>query len=202
MMDDRYTGAYEMVENKPTFDFTEMSRNIDKIAGKGGPPVDKWNPDMCGDIDMRILRDGTWLYEGTPIGRQAMVTLFASVLWKEGNDYFLKTPVEKVGIKVDDVPFHFIHVEKVAHERGEALCFISRTGDRVIASQEHPIRVETDPVTGEPSPYLYVRFGMEGLISRAVFYDLVEQSHEEMIDGVAHLVINSAGETIVLGRSD
>ena len=191
-----------MAVNKPTFDFAEVSRNINKAAEKGLPPVDKWNPDFCGDIEMRILRDGTWLYGGTPIERPAMVTLFSTVLWKEGDDYFLKTPVEKVGIQVEDVPFHFIHVEKIAHEQGEALCFISRTGDRVIAGQEHPIRVESDPVTGEPSPYLYVRFGMEGLISRAIFYDLVEQAHEEMIDGVAHLVINSAGETFLLGRSD
>ena len=190
-----------MAVDKPTFDFAEMSLHIDNATAKGAPPVDKWNPDFCGDIDLRILRDGTWLYGGTPIGRPAMVTLFSSVLWKEENDYFLKTPVEKVGIKVEDVPFHFIHVEKVADERGDALCFISRTGDRVVASQENPIRVESDPVTGEPSPYLYVRFGMEGLISRAVFYDLVEQAHEEMLDGVAHLVINSAGETFVLGCS-
>ncbi len=190
-----------MTVNKPTFDFAEMSRHIDKAAGKGVPPVDKWNPDYCGDIDMHILRDGTWLYGGTPIERPAMVTLFSTVLWKEGDEYFLKTPVEKVGIKVDDVPFHFIHVEKTADERGKALCFISRTGDRVIASPEHPIRVKSDPLTGEPSPYLSVRFGMEGLISRAIFYDLVEQAHEEIIDGIAHLVISSAGEKFILGSS-
>ena len=191
-----------MEVSKPTFDFTEMSRQIDKAAEKGTPPVDKWNPDVTGTIDIRILRDGTWLHEGSPIARVALVSLFSSVLWKEGEDYFLKTPVEKVAIEVEDVPFHFIHVEKTEHEKGDALCFISRTGDRVIASREHPIRVVSDPITGEPSPYLYVRFGMEGLISRAIFYDLVTQAHEELIDGVAHLVINSAGESFVLGRSE
>jgi hypothetical protein len=185
---------------KPTFDFAEVSRQIDKASGKGTPPVDKWHPDFCGDIDMRILRDGQWLYNGTPIGRPAMVKLFATVLWKEDEAYFLKTPVEKIGIQVDDVPFHFIHVETVAHELGEALCFISLTGDRVIASADNPIRVETDPITGEPSPYLYVRFGMEGLITRSVFYTLVEKAHEELLEGVAQVVINSAGETYVLGN--
>ncbi|WP_293267153.1 DUF1285 domain-containing protein [Neptunomonas sp.] len=189
-----------MEVSKPTFDFTEVSRQIEKASGKGLPPVDKWQPKHSGDIDIRILRDGTWLYNGTPIGRIAMVKLFATVLWKEKDAYFLKTPVEKMRIQVEDAPFHFIHVEKVAHERGEALCFISLTGDKVIASAENPIRVETDPLTGEPSPYLYVRFGMEGLINRSVFYSLVEMAHEESIEGVLHVVIRSAGESYVLGR--
>lgn len=201
MKEDPSTGEYDMHVNKPTFDFADISRQIDKATEKGAPPVDNWNPDFCGDIDMRILRDGTWLHDGSPITRPAMVTMFSKILWKEGGRYFLKTPVEKVGIQVEDVPFHFIHVEKIQQDKGEALCFISRTGDKVVASQEHPLRVVTDPVTGEPSPYLHVRYGMEGLISRSIFYELVEQAHEEIIDGIQHLVIKSAGKRFVLGRS-
>jgi hypothetical protein len=191
-----------MKVDKPTFDFADISRQIDKAKEKGRPAVDKWNPEFCGDIDMHILRDGTWMYNGTPIRRPAMVNMFATVLWKEDDKYFLKTPVEKVGIKVDDVPFHFIHIESIEDEAGPSLCFISLTGDRVIASAENPIRVVTDRLTGEPSPYLTVRFGMEGLINRSVFYELVEKANEVLIDGVPHLVIQSAGEQFVLGRAD
>jgi hypothetical protein len=139
-------------------------------AGRGPPPVHLWNPPFCGDIDMRIARDGTWFYQGTPIGRPAMVRLFAGIIRREGDDYFLVTPVEKVGITVDDAPFVAVDVEAV--EGGVA--FVTNVGDRVVAGPEHPIRVLRDAATGAPSPYVMVRRGLEARIDRKSFYRLVE----------------------------
>jgi hypothetical protein len=142
--------------------------------GKGLPPVHKWNPPFCGDLDMRIARDGTWFYLGTPIGRFELVRLFSSILRKDGDDYFLVTPVEKVGIKVDDAPF--VAVDFTAEGSGEAqvLTFHTHVGDTAVAGPDHPIRVTRDPETGEPSPYVLVRANLEALIDRKSFYRLVE----------------------------
>ena len=116
--------------------------------GRGLPPVQNWNPPFCGDLDMRIARDGTWFYLGTPIGRPALVKLFSSILRKDGEKYFLVTPVEKVGITVDDAPFVAVDV----NEKGGALQFETQVGDHVTAGPDHPIRVSLDAETGEPSP--------------------------------------------------
>lgn len=142
--------------------------------GKGLPPVHKWNPPFCGDLDMRIARDGTWFYLGTPIGRFELVRLFSSILRKDGDDYFLVTPVEKVGITVDDAPF--VAVDFTAEGSGEAqvLTFHTHVGDTAVAGPDHPIRVTRDPETGEPSPYVLVRANLEALIDRKSFYRLVE----------------------------
>lgn len=184
--------------SRQDFDLTAASKAIE-AGGEQLPPLEKWNPEFCGDIDMRIARDGTWFYMGTPIGRAAMVKLFSRVLWREDDKFFLKTPVEKVGIQVDDAPFLFTSVEQQEGPNGPVLVFTSKTDDVVVAGAEHPIRVEHCEQTGEPSPYLDVRFGMEGLISRNVFYELVELAQEKDIDGSAHLVISSDGETFSLG---
>ncbi|MCO6385124.1 DUF1285 domain-containing protein [Oceanicola sp. 502str15] len=147
-----------------------------RSAAKKGklPPVHLWNPEFCGDLDMRIARDGTWFYLGTPIGRPELVRLFSTILKKEGGDYFLVTPVEKVGITVDDAPF--VAVDFTASGSGEAqvLTFETNVGDLSEAGPENPIRVERDPETGEPSPYVHVRAGLEALIDRKSFYRLVE----------------------------
>ncbi|EBA06401.1 DUF1285 domain-containing protein [Sagittula stellata] len=142
--------------------------------GKGLPPVHKWNPPFCGDLDMRIARDGTWFYLGTPIGRFELVRLFSSILRKDGDDYFLVTPVEKVGITVDDAPF--VAVDFTAEGSGEAqlLTFHTHVGDTAVAGPDHPIRVTRDPETGEPSPYVLVRANLEALIDRKSFYRLVD----------------------------
>ena len=141
---------------------------------RGLPPVHLWNPPFCGDIDMRIARDGTWFYLGTPIGRAPMVRLFSTILKREGDDYFLVTPVEKVGIRVDDAPF--VAVDFTAEGEGplQRLSFVTNVGDTVAAGPEHRIRVARDPETGEPSPYVHVRAGLEALIDRKSFYRLVE----------------------------
>ncbi len=142
---------------------------------KGPPPVHLWNPDFCGDIDMRIARDGTWFYLGTPIGRPAMVRLFSSILRKDGDKYFLVTPVEKVGIVVEDAPFVAVDFDVTP----EGLRFVTHVGDEVIAGADHPIRVERDPDTGEPAPYILIRRNLEALIDRKSFYRLIDQGHEQ-----------------------
>ncbi|MEL7215408.1 MAG: DUF1285 domain-containing protein [Pseudomonadota bacterium] len=142
--------------------------------GRGLPPVHLWNPDFCGDIDMRIARDGTWFYEGTPIGRPGLVRLFSTILKMEDGKYFLVTPVEKVGITVDDAPFVAIDVNWIGEGETQNLTFETNVDDTVVAGPENPIRVVRDPETGEPSPYVMVRAGLEALIDRKSFYRLVE----------------------------
>lgn len=159
-------------------------------SGKGLPPVHLWNPDFCGDIDMRIARDGTWFYMGTPIGRAPLVRLFSTVLKREGDDYFLVTPVEKVGITVDDAPFVAVDFQR----KGDDLVFETNVGDVVTADAEHPIRVERDAETGEPAPYVMVRSGLEALIDRKSFYRLVDLGEIAPMDGVDWFGLRSAGE--------
>lgn len=142
--------------------------------GKGLPPVHLWNPPFCGDLDMRIARDGTWFYLGTPIGRFELVRLFSSILKREGDKYFLVTPVEKVGITVDDAPFLAVDFEASGAGEDQVLSFTTHVGDSAVAGPDHPIRVVRDPETGEPSPYVMIRAGLEALIDRKSFYRLVE----------------------------
>ncbi|HBZ45205.1 MAG TPA: DUF1285 domain-containing protein [Maritimibacter sp.] len=161
-----------------------------KVAGKKGPPpVDKWNPPFCGDLDMRIARDGTWFYLGTPIGRHELVKLFSSIIRKDGEDYFLVTPVEKVGITVDDAPFVAVDFER----DGDGLRFVTNVEDEVIAGPDHPIRVERDPETGEPSPYVNIRRNLEALIDRKSFYRLVEIGEHADHDGERWFGLRSQG---------
>jgi len=149
-----------------------LAASVRAAKGGGLPPVHLWNPPFCGDLDMRIARDGTWFYQGTPIGRKELVRLFSTILRKDDDKYFLVTPVEKVGITVDDAPFVAVDFEA----SGEALIFETNVGDFVSAGPEHPIRVERDAETGEPSPYVLVRSNLEALIDRKSFYRLVDHS--------------------------
>lgn len=137
---------------------------------RGPAPVHLWDPPFCGDLDMRIARDGMWFYQGTPIGRPALVRLFSTILKKEGTDYFLVTPVEKVGITVDDAPFVAVDFD----QQGEGLVFTTNVGDQVTADADHPIRVTHHPDTNEPAPYVLVRTNLEALIDRKTFYRLVD----------------------------
>ncbi|MEN9061006.1 DUF1285 domain-containing protein [Ponticoccus litoralis] len=145
-----------------------------KAGGKGPPPVHKWNPPFCGDLDMRIARDGTWFYLGTPIGRMGLVKLFSSILRRDGEDYFLVTPVEKVGITVEDAPFVAVDFEAEGAGPDQVLTFRTHVDDHAVAGPDHPIRVERDPETGEPAPYVLVRANLEALIDRKSFYRLVD----------------------------
>jgi uncharacterized protein len=140
--------------------------------GRGLPPVHLWDPPDCGDIDIRIARDGTWFHEGTPIGRAPLVRLFSTILRLDPDGYRLVTPVEKMRIRVEDVPFIAIRVDRV----GEALVFVTNVGDAVEAGPDNRLRVEATPDTGEPRPYLHVRRGLEARLTRPVFYELVEMA--------------------------
>jgi uncharacterized protein len=151
------------------------AKALGRAARAGGlPPVHLWNPEFCGDLDMRIARDGTWFYLGTPIGRFELVRLFSSILKLEDGKYFLVTPVEKVGITVDDAPFVAVDFEATGTGPDQVLQFTTHVGDIVVAGPEHPIRVERDADTQEPSPYVMVRAGLEALIDRKSFYRLVD----------------------------
>lgn len=163
-----------------------------QAASKGGglPPVHLWNPPFCGDLDMRIARDGTWFYLGTPIGRPALVRLFSTILKREGDDYFLVTPVEKVGIKVDDAPFLAVDF----NAKDDGLQFETLTGDTMTAGPDHPIRVVRDPETGEPSPYILVRTNLEALIDRKSFYRLVDLGEHDTVDGQSWFGVRSLGQ--------
>ena len=148
-----------------------------KLAGaRGLPPVHLWHPEHCGEIDIRIRKDGVWFHEGTPIGREALVRLFSTVLRLDPDGYHLVTPVEKMRIQVEDAPFIAVRVDRVEGREGEALKFLTNVGDVVEAGPDNAIRVETDPVTGQPRPYLHVRRGLEALIARPVFYELAEMA--------------------------
>jgi hypothetical protein len=157
------------------------------------PPVHLWNPAHCGEIDIRIRRDGVWLHEGSPIGREPLVRLFSTVLRKDPDGFHLVTPVEKLKIVVEDAPFIATAVER----REGALVFTTNVGDQAAAGPEHPLRVETDPATGEPAPYVEVRRGLEARLARSVFYELVEMA--ETRDGVMGVVSN--GSWFVLGSA-
>ncbi|MEL7214908.1 MAG: DUF1285 domain-containing protein [Pseudomonadota bacterium] len=154
---------------------TPTAAGIAKAIGKrkGPPPVHLWNPEFCGDIDMEIRRDGTWFYEGTPIGRPALVKLFASILKIEDGKHFLVTPVEKVGIRVVDAPFVAIDFTQSGSGPDQRLTFETNVGDLALAGAENPIRVERG-ADGEPSPYIHIRRGLEALIDRKSFYRLVD----------------------------
>jgi hypothetical protein len=156
---------------------------------RGLPPVHLWNPPHCGDIDILIRKDGLWLHEGSPIGRAPLVRLFSTVLRKDPDGFCLVTPVEKLRIRVEDAPFVAVRVDR----RGEALVFTTNVGDEVEAGPEHPIRVEAGP--GEPRPYLHVRSGLDALIARPVFYELIDLADAQE----GRLAVRSNGAAFDLG---
>lgn len=178
---------------------SRLLKSEDGSAPRGLPPVHKWNPPYCGEIDMEIRRNGQWFYMGTPIGRPELVRLFSTVLRHDDDGYYyLVTPVEKVRIRVEDAPFLAVQVER--HEEGGLpyLRFVTQTGDVVVAGPEHSIRVSFQPDL-EPSPYVHVRDRLDALISRNVYYQLVEWGEETVVDGRPALVVSSAGEQYVIG---
>lgn len=166
-----------------------------QAPGRGLPPVHLWNPAHCGEIDIVIKRNGLWFHEGTPIGREALVRLFSTVLRKDPDGIYLVTPVEKMKITVEDAPFVAVRVDRV----GAALKFLTNVGDEVEAGPENTIRVETDSATGEPAPYLHVRRGLEALIARPVFYELVDMAEEREAPDGPRLEIQSNGVWFPVG---
>ncbi|MBB4063374.1 DUF1285 domain-containing protein [Gellertiella hungarica] len=167
----------------------------DTNAGAGGlPPVERWNPPFCGDLDMEIRADGTWFYLGTPIGRAPLVRLFSTVLRRdEDGRTYLVTPVEKVGIRVVDAPFVAVEMQRTEEEGEPVLTFRTNVGDVVRADAAHPLRFVIHGENRELKPYLLVRGRLEALVSRAVMYDLVELGETVEIDGTAMFAVRSAG---------
>lgn len=168
---------------------------------KGLPPVERWNPPFCGDIDMRIGADGTWFYQKTPIGRAALVKLFASVLKREGDKYFLVTPVEKVGIVVDDAPFLAVEMNASVGNEGRILQFRTNVDDWISAGPGHALRFEPQPKTGGLKPYLHIRRDLWAKVTRALFYDLVALGEERDVDGKAMFGVFSQGEFFAMAEA-
>lgn len=146
----------------------------DAAAGRGLPPVERWYPAHCGDIDIRIARDGTWFHQGTPIGRRELVRLFSTILRKDADGFHLVTPAEKMRIVVEDAPFLAVLLNAEGEGKMQKLVFTTNVGDETIAGADNPIHVVTDPSTDEPRPYLHVRRGLEARIARNVFYQLAD----------------------------
>ncbi|MEO0389522.1 MAG: DUF1285 domain-containing protein [Pseudomonadota bacterium] len=157
-----------------TPDAQSLVASIQATKSRGLPPVDQWNPPFCGDLDMRIARDGTWFYEGSPIGRPGLVKLFSSILKREEGKYFLVTPVEKVGITVDDAPFVAVDFDAAGSDQAQTLTFVTHVGDIAVAGPDHHIDVVRDPATGEPAPYIHIRRDLWALIDRKSFYRMVD----------------------------
>lgn len=194
---------------KATTDAAGLAALISRASAQtsGGkaslPPVERWEPPFCGDLDMEIRSDGTWFYMGTPIGREPLVRLFSTVLRKdEDGKTYLVTPVEKVGIRVQDA--HFVAVEmSVTEEAGESvLTFRTNVGDVVEADPEHKLRFEVVGENHELKPYLSVRGRLEALVSRAVMYDLVERGEVLDVEGRAMFVIRSRGAVFPVMPAD
>ena len=169
-------------------------------AGRGLPPVEKWHPAHCGEIDIRIARDGTWFHLGSPIGRKELVRLFSTILRKDPDGYVLVTPAEKMRIMVEDAPFVAVLLDVQAAGRDQTLSFTTNVGDVTQAGPSNPIRVETDPVTAQPAPYVHVRKGMEARIARAAFYQLADLSVAGDGEHAGWLGVWSGGAFFRLGR--
>lgn len=161
---------------------------------KGPPPVHLWNPPFCGDLDIHIARDGTWFYQGSPIGRAPLVRLFSSILKVEDGKFYLVTPVEKVGITVEDAPFVATDFDVTDPGPDQTITFTTHVGDTADAGPDNPIRVTRHPETGEPAPYVHIRRGLEALIDRKSFYRLVEIGETAALDGTDWFGIRSSGD--------
>jgi len=167
---------------------------VKTASAKGPPPVHLWDPAYCGEIDIRIAADGTWFYLGTPIRRPALVKLFASILKREGERYFLVTPVEKCGIVVDDAPFMAVELQVDDREAGRQLCLRTNVDDWVACGARHPLRFEPETATGGLKPYVHIRRNLWAKVTRAVFYDLVDLGEVRAIAGTLMFGVASAGQ--------
>ena len=183
-------------KSNPAPDPLRMIRRL-KVP-RGPAPVHLWDPPFCGDIDLRIARDGVWHHEGRPIRRQTMVNLFASILKREGDEYFLVNRVEKMRIRVDDCPFLVTDMEIRDPGPDQAIIFLTNVGESVEVDAEHPIRVAG---VEEPHPAVHVRGGLDALLSRPVFYRLVEAARQYPENGEIVTGVDSNGRFFELGRT-
>ena len=171
-------------------------------TGRGLPPVELWDPPFCGNLDMRIATDGTWYYLKTPIGRPALVKLFASVLKREGDDYFLVTPVEKCGIQVEDAPFVAVELRVADDESGKVLNFRTNVDEWIACGSAHELRFDPEPRNGGLKPYLHVRRGLWAKVTRSLFFDLVGLGEERQIGDEAMFGVASMGVFFPMAPAD
>jgi uncharacterized protein len=171
-------------------------------AGRRAPPVELWDPPFCGNLDMRIGSDGTWYYLKTPIGRPALVKLFASVLKREGDDYFLVTPVEKCGIQVDDAPFVAVELKVASGDAGQVLNFRTNVDEWTACGSAHELRFDPEPGTGGLKPYLHVRRGLWAKVTRSLFFDLVALGEERTIADQVMFGVMSMGAFFPMAPAD
>ncbi len=162
----------------------------------------RWNPNHQGQIDIRIATDGSWYHDGRKFQRQSLVKLFAGVLRREESGYYLVTPAEKLRIQVEDAPFTANLVETIDADGDQAIVFTTNVGDRILLDPAHALRIEIDATTGQPRPYVHVRDGLEALIGRAAFYDLINLADERERDGKTCFVVTSLGHEFELGSVD
>ena len=185
-------------------ELSSLERLVEQIEKEGDgdaklPPVHRWDPPFCGEIDMEIRRNGDWYYLGGQIKRPALVKLLSNVLKRDNDRYVLVTPVEKVGIRVEDAPFHIATVERLQREGQQFIRMLTTTGDRVVLSATHPLTLKSRGE--EPATYIRVREGLPGLIGRNAYYQLIDWGQERITsDGQTELVIESAGQQFVIGH--
>lgn len=185
--------------SKPQFSLQDLMKALQDTE-EGERPVEKWNPDYCGEMDMIIKSDGSWWHEGSRITRKGLVNLFASILRKdEDGRTYLVTPVEKIGIQVERGHFIGVRVDVEGEGKDQRLFFTTNLDEVVEAGPDNPIRVETDPQTLEPAPYVTVRGRLEAAMSRPVFYELVENAVEIETEQGKQLGIYAAGTFFPLG---
>jgi hypothetical protein len=177
-----------------TFDFEKIVSDIDQ---QQAAPLHLWHPQLSGDIDISIDRQGVWRHCGDEFTRLKIPALFSRILCREGDEYFLKTPVEKWRIRVEDVPFYFIHLHTDNSTEPPLLSLISQTQERVLIDSDHPFRVDIDPITQQPSPYIKVRDQMEGKLSRSLYYELVNLAEDD--EQLNKLYILSGTDKVLLG---
>lgn len=185
----------------PSLDGLTVAASEASGVGRGLPPVHLWNPPFCGDLDIRIAADGTWFYLGTPIGRPALVRLFSTILKREHENYFLVTPVEKVGIRVDDAPFLAVEMTKESSASGPMLRFRTNVDDWVACDAEHRLRF-VKAADGGLTPYLHVRANLWAKLTRPLYYDLVDSGEERMVDGRALFGVASGEAFFVMADAE
>lgn len=193
------------LSNKAPTDAAGLSALIQRAAraGKGAPPVERWNPAFCGELDIEIRGDGSWFYLGTPIGRMPLVQLFSSVLRKdEDGRTYLVTPVEKIAIRVEDAPFIAVEMNATGSGGAQVLTFRTNVGDVVQAGPDCPLRFADEPETGGLKPYVLVRGRLEALLSRPVMYELMERGEEIEVDGRTVFALRSRGAVFPVMASE
>ena len=186
---------------------TSLMKDLAAYAASGSDvkpaPVHLWDPPFCGDIDLRIAADGTWYYMGSPIGRAALVRLFASVLKREADGkFFLVTPQEKVGITVEEAPFVGVLAQRQREGTDQRVTIETNVGEQVMINEDHSLRVEINSVTGEPAPFVHIRSGLDAKLNRPTFYDIVDWSQTDELNGKAQFGLWSGGHFFPMADGD